>query len=351
MFQKLTIEEAERRFPEMVKGQTWITARTKYKFRCAIHGVYKQWFDNYRRGHHCQRCGFKTISEKQSSDIKSAEKRCPAMLKGQTWRGVNVRYEFRCSVHGIYKQFFSVHVRGSRCRKCANKARGLRQRLTVQEVERRHPDMVKGQKWRGTSFYYRYVCPVHGIYTQSFLAHHHGSRCARCAGRGVFNIKDAESRFPDMVKGQKWAGVRRRYRFLCGKHGVYPQVFYVHLNCGCPTCGESKGEKGVATILAKLHLPFEREKQFKTCRNINPLSFDFYIPSLRTLIEFHGGQHYFPVKWFGGRRALQKTQHRDRIKKRWARKNGLKFITVCYRAKNIETYLIERLRPEQRLAA
>lgn len=54
-------------------------------------------------------------------------------------------------------------------------------KLTIQEVERRHPDMVKGQVWKGAIFKYKFYCTKHGEYLQTYSNHNSGHRCLRCA--------------------------------------------------------------------------------------------------------------------------------------------------------------------------
>ena len=49
-------------------------------------------------------------------------------------------------------------------------------------------------------------------------------------------------------------------------------------------------------------------------------SLDFYIPSLRTAIEYQGIQHYLPVTFFGGEDAFSHRQELDQRKSIYARK-------------------------------
>lgn len=54
---RLTIQEAEARCPDMVKGQTWRGTRRKYKFLCpVVHGEYWQTYGNHQHGSKCPIC-------------------------------------------------------------------------------------------------------------------------------------------------------------------------------------------------------------------------------------------------------------------------------------------------------
>ena len=53
--------------------------------------------------------------------------------------------------------------------------------FTIQEVEKRHLDMVKGQVWKGSMKKYKYICGEHGVYEQSYRGHSQGQKCFKCA--------------------------------------------------------------------------------------------------------------------------------------------------------------------------
>ena len=113
--------------------------------------------------------------------IEEAKRRCPDMVKGQVWRGALAKYKFRCKVHGmVYRQRLNNRVDGqSGCLKCKRIARGD---FTITEMESRFPNMVKGQKCRGTQVKYRFLCEIHGRYRQRYDHHyHHG--CKKCADK------------------------------------------------------------------------------------------------------------------------------------------------------------------------
>ena len=59
-------------------------------------------------------------------------------------------------------------------------------------------------------------------------------------------------------------------------------------------------------------------------------SLDFYIPSIRTAIEYQGIQHYLPVDFFGGEEALTQRQELDRQKKKLCEENEVRLIEWPY---------------------
>jgi hypothetical protein len=118
----------------------------------------------------------------------------------------------------------------------------------------------------------------------------------------------------------------------CPVHGDYTQSPNDHLKgSGCARCNYSKGERFLAGILTKHDIKFI--PQFKL--PLHQFRYDFYLPDHNVLIEFHGIQHYLPVKHFGGKKTLKQTQFRDKLKKALAREHRIPIHVVNY--KHLET--------------
>lgn len=97
----------------------------------------------------------------------------------------------------------------------------------------------------------------------------------------------------------------KKIKIICPVHGEFEQRLNNHLNgYGCPICSESKDKKS--------------------------LPFDFYIPSKNLLIEYNGGQHYKSVKHFGGQNSFLIRKHHDWLKRKYARDNNIKLLTIPY---------------------
>ena len=169
------------------------------------------------------------------------------MVKGQVWRGALAKYKFRCKVHGmVYRQRLNNRVDGqSGCLKCKRIARGD---FTITEMESRFPNMVKGQKCRGTQVKYRFLCEIHGRYRQRYDHHyHHG--CKKCADKDNASVcRSSTAEF--IAKARKKHGNKYDYSqvkyvnnhthviIMCPKHGPFRQIPNSHLQCqACPKCG------------------------------------------------------------------------------------------------------------------
>lgn len=98
---------------------------------------------------------------------------------------------------------------------------------------------------------------------------------------------------------------------------------------GCPKCFKtiSKGELKIIDFLNKKSISYERQKKFK---DLNKLSYDFYIPEYRLLIEYQGEQHYKPIEIFGGEEVFKKQIIHDEEKDKYAKINNYRLLKIPY---------------------
>ena len=124
--------------------------------------------------------------------------------------------------------------------------------------------------------------------------------------------------------------VSKKLEIKCNIHGVFFQNIHKHLKGqGCPECSfSSKGEEYVKSHLEEMEIKYIRQHGFDSCKYINKLNFDFYIPEFNTCIEFDGIQHYKPVKEFGGLKEFENIKKRDECKNKWCVENNIKLIRI-----------------------
>jgi very-short-patch-repair endonuclease len=134
---------------------------------------------------------------------------------------------------------------------------------------------------------------------------------------------------------------------ICKKHGEFLQTPGSHLQgSGCPFCMESSGEKEISKFLRKNNINFIREHRFSECRGKkHKLPFDFYIPMMRTCIEFDGKQHFQPMDFFGGKKSYDDLKINDKIKSEYCEDNYIDLIRIRYdQIENIHQILWENLK-------
>lgn len=130
----------------------------------------------------------------------------------------------------------------------------------------------------------------------------------------------------------------------------YGKILILHEECGqsfemawsnfhqgkrCPHCFRKYSESKMAQLAKKLlkerNIDFEVEKTFEELRN--PLTgkllrYDIYIPSINTIIEIDGTQHQKAVSYYGGKRKLVESKHRDYIKNKYVLDNKIKLYRI-----------------------
>jgi len=181
-------------------------------------------------------------------------------------------------------------------------------------------------------------CKVHGIFEQTPTRHLYGDGCPKCNG-GVKITKNEFINRAVQIHGDKYdyslvdyINSRMKVELICSIHGVFEMIPNNHLmGQECPKCkNKSLGERRIAEWLNENLIVFETQKTFYGCRNERLLSFDFFIPNNKILIEFDGKQHYLPINYFGGVDTLNYIQLNDKIKTEFAKHNNLKLLRIRY---------------------
>jgi len=112
---------------------------------------------------------------------------------------------------------------------------------------------------------------------------------------------------------------------------------------GCASNRESFGERKIKEILELKFVKYEQEKKFKSCKNINELPFDFYLPELNICIEYDGELHFKSSKLFGVVKTLNRIKKHDNIKTAWCKQNNIELLRITYleKKKLRQYYLID----------
>lgn len=159
--------------------------------------------------------------------------------------------------------------------------------------------------------------------------------CSECARKKQINKLDKIIKDNNHTWDRVYVNERQKISidFNC-EHG--PQHIrasdYIRGN-GCKLCKRSKGEKAIHDWLTgqgyEHNVDFGTEYVFKKLPN---KFYDFYIPSLKTVFEVHGAQHYKEVD-FGTKhqRTLKEEQENDKLKQNFVDSIGVKYIVVDYR--------------------
>lgn len=120
----------------------------------------------------------------------------------------------------------------------------------------------------------------------------------------------------------------------CKQGHVYKQVPGNHVNKGqrCPYCSQSYGEQHIQNYLDKHNIVYESQKTFNKLKDVYLLSYDFYLPKQKVLIEYQGQQHFESVS-FGNKSKsdIQKQKYHDKLKRDYAKKHNYTLLEPTYK--------------------
>lgn len=136
-------------------------------------------------------------------------------------------------------------------------------------------------------------------------------------------------------------GTGKKGKIICKDCGsikfLTPRTIKYYRSIGC-SCGDgfSYPEKFMFNILKQINIDFTTQLSKSTFKWCNKYKYDFYIPSINTIIETHGEQHYSKHRGCF-KRTLEQEIENDKYKKQLALNNGIcKYITIDCRESNTE---------------
>ena len=180
-------------------------------------------------------------------------------------------------------------------------------RLT-QEDYIRDCEMVHNNKYdyslvkqiKGNKYIIDIICPEHGVFKKKVGNHMNlGDRCPECSGIRRWTKEKLVYEFNKIHFGKynyemvSFTNVSEKIKIVCKKHGeFYQNVSKLLIGQGCPKCTNiSVGEEYVKLYLEKNKIKYISQHGFDTCKYVDKLNFDFYLPEYNTCIEFDGIQH------------------------------------------------------------
>jgi hypothetical protein len=106
----------------------------------------------------------------------------------------------------------------------------------------------------------------------------------------------------------------------------------------------SHGEHTIYSFLLQHDISFVYQKRFEDLKNKSHLPLDFYLPTFRLAIEFHGRQHFATSQTSMYRKNLPGQQRRDALKRAYAERVGLHYLELdCPKVEDIQSAIINKL--------
>ena len=324
-------------------------------------------------------------SWKRKLTQKEVEKR----FKEKKWKLIDTYIDYNTEVQAIClycdkivyvspDRIFNGHTRSCGCMKFKLMAKKRMIALKEKSIGYLYPELIhlyskNNQKSiftinPGTEYKYKWICEKYG-YEHEYETRPwdmiKGCRCPYCSSHQIkIGFNDLASQYPEIAK--EWHPTKngdlkptqimsqssKKIWLICNKCKSEWNVVISNKIKGsrCPCCRKkSKSENKIKQLLDSWDIKYIYNKRFSTCRNKNPLPFDFYLPDYNLLIEFQGEQHYkIGSGYFGGKDKLKQRQKHDRIKKKWAKQNNIKLLVIPYTEKDkLEQILLKNIRGEE----
>lgn len=262
-----------------------------------------------------------------------------------------------CPEHGEFTIDPHHHKLGVGCYHCGREkivaSRQYDQETFITKARAVHGDLYDYSKvvYDKSNIKVILVCPVHGEFSIRPADHVNQKQGCKKCGHEVLSKKFRRPITEFIEKANKVHDYKYNYsevtyinsttkiNIICPIHGVFSQTPSGHLaGSGCWSCGSSKGEKFISKILKENNINFIREFRLPEILNVK-YRYDFWLPDHNLLIEFHGGQHYFPVEYFGGEESFKKTRERDIFKKILAKETRRNLVVFNYKQFRNPRYL------------
>lgn len=328
------------------------------------------------KGTFCRKCNPNRSRKIKTISLENLQKEfleAGCRLLATTYKGVRepLNYIAQCGHHHSIPYYCFLRGQGRKCPKCAG---GVRK--TIEEVKSLFAK--EGCKLLSTEYHWNrqkleYVaqCGHRHIIKASAFFEGEGRLCPACQAaknqyKSIRYKEEEQFRILaaadcKLIKPSRTGNEKMEYIAACGHRNSIRMCYFLegygHVCKRCQNKVISKGEQVISKYLKTKGIEFEAQYQIKTGGKA-PQRLDFFLPTVKTAIEYNGKQHYVYVPFFHGKRTsknqydLAKTKAADARKREWCRGQGIRLVEIDGRewARNISNehmffnYLDEKLK-------
>lgn len=321
---------------------------TKVTITCNKHGDFEQVPNSHLKGSGCPKCsGNRRLTTKEFIFKAGAVHGDQYQYHKVDYVNNSIKVTITCKTHGDFEQRPNGHLKGKGCPKCSSNVKSTTEEF-ITKANAIHGSRYKYHKvvYHNTNTKVAITCNKHGDFEQTPFRHLRGHGCLRCS---VDEKKSTTEEFVtranavhrDQYKYHKvdYVNTNINVTITCKKHGDFEQTPQSHLlGYGCAKCKSSRGETAIRQWLEEREYQFQEQVKFQSCKNINPLPFDFSVNTInQRLIEFQGIQHYEPLSFRSRKDPIEqleanlaRIQLHDAIKTKWCADNNVPLLVIPY---------------------
>lgn len=185
----------------------------------------------------------------------------------------------------------------------------------------------------------------YGIYVSQIASSHMNGNLYNISKENFTELSNINFKYKYDYSQIDYKSITKEVKIICRLHGKFTTRAYDHLKNRfggiCKKCDEYTFMKKVFYFLNKKDINNIKFHRFDDLT----LPFDFYIPSMRTCIEFTGRFHFEPIYNFGGVNVYKKLKINDLIKSNYCEENFINLIKIKYdQIEKIDEILKENLK-------
>jgi hypothetical protein len=327
-------------------------SREKVCIICPEHGEFWQTPNEHLSGYGCKKCAVELTKKKETKTNDEFIKEARKVHNNRydyskvNYKGSHVKVCIICPIHGEFWQTPANHLMGKGCKKCAQISlwdrRGRKTtKSIVEEFKTVHGNKYDYSKveYSGNKAKVCIICPEHGEFWQTPAKHLSGQGCPECGkkllwdrrGRITTNefIKRAKEVHGDKYDYSKVDYKRRDSKvcIICPEHGEFLQTPAKHLEGQeCPECNNrmNKEECILWRKLQKKYPDMVITHEYHNTQILGKKSIDIFFEGKNIGVEYQGGQHFKPIKMFGGYNGFLKIAKRDKEKYEICKRNNIR---------------------------
>ena len=247
-----------------------------------------------------------------------------------------------CPIHNLFQQQAGNHIEGKGCFECKGNHR-LTKKIFIEKSNKIHNNKYdySDVKYINNKTKVKIICPLHKEFYQKPDNHMMGQGCHPCYYDSMRDTKEIFIQKSNKIHFNKYEYSKVNYKnsrtkveIICSKHNSFYQTPDSHLRGkGCSKCNTlSKAEIYIKNYFKKYNIKFKEQYIFKNQpKNIEFCRYDFYLPDINLVIEYHGKQHFIFVNFFHNEFLdfLDRVK-RDYDKMKFCKNNNINFLEIHY---------------------
>lgn len=244
-------------------------------------------------------------------------KKMKGMCLSNKYFTVHTKYKWQCNKGHVWDATYAHIQRGEWCPICSGHPK-----LSIIDciiLAKTKNGLCLSKQYITVGTKYKWQCNKGHIWMSRYDSVKTGKWCPFCAGKR-HTIKDCIS-IAKINKGKclskEYVGSHVNYIWKCKSGHIWNATYYnISKGKWCPVCLLKKTQIKLKNLLEKL-LKYDAKlnyKGFGWLKDKKKMEIDIWFPDLKLAVEYDGQQHFYPIEFYGGKKALKKTKHRDFIK-------------------------------------